>query len=118
MNVTTISCKSALSQSRLLGYDYALNPYRGCEHGCSYCYAPYVLHEDREWGGFVDVKLDIPSVLSKELGRRKKGVVGISTVTDPYQPIEKKYELTRTCLEHLLRHDFPICIQTKSALAL
>jgi DNA repair photolyase len=50
------------------------------------------------------------------LKKKKSGVVAISTVTDPYQPIEKKYKLTRYCLEQLLIHDFPICIQTKSNL--
>jgi len=118
MQVTTVHCKSALTSSKLLGYRYALNPYRGCEHACAYCYAPYVLHEDREWGEFVDVKLNIPSVLARELRRREKGVIGISTVTDPYQPAEKRYELTRRCLEVLCRHSFPISIQTKSSLVL
>ena len=49
---------------------------------------------------------------------KKKGVVGLGTVTDPYQPAEKKYEITRRCLELLLMHDFPVCIQTKSSLVL
>lgn len=53
-------------------------------------------------------------VLSKELKSKKSGVVGLSTVTDPYQPIEEKYRLTRYCLEQLLRYDFPVHIQTKS----
>jgi DNA repair photolyase len=118
MKVSTILCKSALSPTGLMGYDYSLNPYRGCEHACSYCYAPYVIHEEREWGGFVDAKINIQSVLSKELRNKKKGVVGISTVTDPYQPIETRYELTRSCLEELKRFDFPICIQTKSTMVL
>ena len=55
---------------------------------------------------------------SKELRAKKKGVVGLGTVTDPYQPAEKKYEITRRCLELLLMHDFPVCIQTKSSLVL
>ncbi len=118
MRIRNILCKTALSPSRLLGNDYALNPYRGCEHGCIYCYAPYVLREERAWGGFVDVKENIARVLSKELGRRKRGVVGIGTVTDPYQPLEKRHELTRQCLVELLKKDFPIYIQTKSDLVL
>jgi DNA repair photolyase len=118
MKISPISCKSALSQSRLLGYDYALNPYRGCQHACSYCYAPYVIHEDRLWGEFVDAKEKIPEVLARELRRKKKGVVGISTVTDSYQQVEKRFELTRGCLQELLYYSFPICIQTKSSLVL
>jgi len=77
---------------------------------------------DRErqklWGKFVDAKINAPEVLSKELLRRKKGVVGLSTITDPYQPLEREYELTRKCLENLVEHDFSISIQTKSSLVL
>ncbi|HEC86796.1 MAG TPA: radical SAM protein, partial [Thermoplasmatales archaeon] len=56
--------------------------------------------------------------LAKELKKKRCGTIGISTVTDPYQPIEKKYRLTRLCLEQLIRYDFPIDIQTKSDLVL
>jgi len=69
-----------------------------------------------DWGLFVDVKTNIPIILSKELKNKKPGTVGVSTVTDPYQPIENKYRLTRYCLEQLLKYDFPVCIQTKSSL--
>jgi len=119
MKITEIECKSALSSSSLPGLTYSLNPYRGCQHNCAYCYVPNVLRIPRsEWGGFVETRKNIPSILAKELKKKKPGVVGISTVTDPYQPIEKKYNLTRYCLEQLLIHDFPIHIQTKSNLVL
>ena len=119
MKITEVKCKTALSKSNLPGLDYSLNPYRGCQHSCAYCYVPNVLRIKREdWGGFVNVKTNIPVVLSKELRTKKPGVVAISTVTDPYQPVEKKYKLTRYCLEQLLRYDFPVCIQTKSDLIL
>jgi DNA repair photolyase len=111
--------KSALSPSKLPGLDYALNPYRGCQHACVYCYAPSVIHwKSGKWGGLVEAKVNLPRILSKELRVKKKGVVGLGTVTDPYQPAEKKYEITRRCLELLLMHDFPVCIQTKSSLVL
>jgi len=114
-----IKVKSALSPSKLPGLDYALNPYRGCEHACIYCYAPSVIHRDRgKWGELIEVKINLPRILSKELRVKRKGVVGLGTVTDPYQPAEKKYEITRRCLELLLMHDFPVCIQTKSSLVL
>ena len=119
MEIKEIKCKTALSSSSLPGLDYSLNPYRGCQHKCAYCYVPNVIKTDRSrWGDFVDVKTNIPVVLSKELKKKKPGIVGISTVTDPYQPVEKKYHLTRYCLEQLLIHDFPICIQTKSNLVI
>jgi DNA repair photolyase len=68
------------------------------------------------WGEFVDVKVNAPEVLRREILKRKKGKVFLSSLTDPYQPLEKKYQLTRKCLEILLRHQFSIIIQTKSAL--
>jgi len=118
MKVNEVIVKSALSKSSLPGLVYALNPYRGCSHACTYCYAPSVLRENRQWGEFVDVKLNLPSVLAKEVASKQKGVVGIGTVTDAYQPIERKYEMTRKCLEALLKKDWPISIQTKSDLVL
>jgi len=119
IKIKEVSCKTALSKSLLPGLDYSLNPYYGCQHGCVYCYAPNVLKIEREkWGKFVNIRRNMPKVLSKELRKKEKGVVGISTVTDPYQPLEKKFKLTRYCLQELLKYDFPICVQTKSDLVL
>ena len=119
MKINIVNCKSALSKSNLPGLDYSLNPYRGCEHNCAYCYVPNVLRIKRsEWGSFVNIKQNIPTVLSKELKTKKPGIIALSTVTDPYQPVEKKFKLTRFCLEQLLRYDFPVHIQTKSNLVL
>ena len=115
MQINEIKCKTALSKSKLPGLDYSLNPYRGCQHNCYYCYVPNILRIPRsDWGGFVNVKTNIPVVLAKELRTKKPGIVGISTVTDPYQQVEAKYRLTRYCLEQLLYRDFPVHIQTKS----
>ncbi len=118
MKLREVSCSTALSPSSLPGLDYALNPYRGCSIGCVYCYSPSVLRESRPWGGFVDVKRNIPAVLAKELKRSRRGVVGLGTVTDGYQPLEPRFHLTRYCLEQLARFDFPVSIQTKSSLVL
>jgi DNA repair photolyase len=118
MKYTETTCKTALSKSLLPGLDYSLNPYTGCEHGCVYCYAPSTIRYGgpEPWGTFVTAKTNIPVVLERELRRSKPGVVGISTVTDPYQPVERGLKLTRSCLEVLLAKGFPVCIQTKSAL--
>ncbi|MEF8879669.1 MAG: radical SAM protein [Candidatus Thermoplasmatota archaeon] len=117
VKISEIKCKTALSESKLPGLKYSLNPYTGCEHSCIYCYVPNVTHVYRNrWGNFVKIKKNIPVVLSKELRKKTRGRVGVSTVTDPYQPIEKKQRITRYCLEQLLMHDFPVCIQTKSKL--
>lgn len=118
MKVREVSCRTGLSPTRLPRLDYALNPYRGCAIGCVYCYGPSVLRETRPWGRFVDVKKNIPAVLAKELKRVKRGVIGIGTVTDGYQPIEMRYRITRYCLEQIARFDFPVSVQTKSSLVL
>jgi DNA repair photolyase len=70
------------------------------------------------WGEFVDVKINAPEVLSKQLQRARRGTVWISSVCDPYQPLEAKYGLTRRCLKELLEKQFPVNIQTKSKLVL
>ena len=118
---SSIACKTALSPSRLPGLRYSLNPYVGCEHGCRYCYSPSTLRDEwmgLNWGKFVRAKLNIVEVLAREAKRKPKGTVGVSTVTDPYQPIEARLELTRKCIELLSKHDFPVSIQTKSGLVL
>ncbi len=116
---TSITCKTALSLSSLPGLTYSLNPYVGCEHGCAYCYSPSVLRDKQlsdRWGEVVRAKSNIAEVLAHEVEHKQKAVVGVSTVTDPYQPIEAKLELTRKCLQTLAKRDFPVSIQTKSSL--
>lgn len=84
----------------------------------SNCYSPAVLKETMPWGRFVDAKVNAVEVLENEVKRKPRGTVGISTVTDPYQPLEAKLELTRKCIGPLSSHGFDICIQTKSDLVL
>jgi DNA repair photolyase len=119
MIVRQIYAKSILSKSRV--FDYTINPYVGCQHGCTYCYARFMKRttgHTEPWGEFVDVKINAPELLRKEIDRKTPGRVWISGVCDPYQPIEARYELTKKCLEILVQHDWPITIQTKSALVL
>jgi len=115
-----VDCRTALSPSRLPGLDLALNPYRGCEHRCAYCYAQDVTRfaTDRPWGDTVEVRANIVARLKTELVRGVSGVCGIGTVTDPYQPAEVEYELTRGCVAMLRRFDARISILTKSDLVL
>jgi len=70
------------------------------------------------WGEFVDVKVNAPHLLRRQLKRARRGVVSLSTVTDPYQPLEKKYKLTRECLEALLERQFTVSLLTRSSLCL
>lgn len=121
MKITEITCKSILTKSGIEAVDYALNPYVGCGHGCVYCYASFMKRftgHKEEWGTFVDVKVNAAEVLARQMRRAKQGNIAFGTVTDPYQPLEKKYEITRACLEVLTAYDLPISILTKSALVL
>lgn len=114
-----VESKSVLSRSRIYGVDYSVNPYLGCEHGCVYCYARFMLkyaHRDADWGRFAHPKANAPDVLERELREARKGLVLLSSVTDPYQPLERKYNLTRRILQRLSQHQFPVSILTKSSL--
>lgn len=111
----------ALTPSGLPDIDYALNPYVGCAHGCTYCYArAYVRDAEvaREWGSIVKIRVNLIDVLIKDVGRLKPGVVGLATITDPYQPIEASQHLSRESLKILLRAGFKVDLQTKSPLVL
>lgn len=119
--IREIKAKSILTKSGIPGVVYCVNPYVGCSHGCRYCYATFMKKytgHTEPWGSFVDVKINAPEILQKQLKRAKRGSVLISSVTDAYQPIESKYKLTRQCLEALLQCQFPVDILTKSPLVL
>ena len=120
MIIREIQAKSILNKSKV--FDYCLNPYTGCQTGCFYCYArlfiPRYSGHKEPWGEFVDVKVNAVELLKKQLKRAKKGTVWVSSVCDPYQPLEAEYGLTRGCLEELLKKQFPVNIQTKSKLVL
>lgn len=121
MILREITCKSILSPSNIPDVEYALNPYIGCGHGCVYCYATFMkrfTNHPEPWGQFVDVKVNGPDRLRRDLRRATDGEVLLSSVTDPYQPIEKKYRVTRACLEILQQVKLPVSILTKSALVL
>ncbi|MCJ7813006.1 radical SAM protein [bacterium] len=119
--ISEITCKSIINRSRIPGLDYTINPFTGCQHGCVYCYARFMIkytHHHTEWGSFVDVKVNGPEVLKKQLRKLPRGLVSLSTVTDPYQSSERKYQITRQILSELLEHQFPVSILTKSNLVL
>lgn len=119
MIINEIQSKTILSASKV--YPYVINPYTGCQHNCLYCYAHFMKRftgHKEPWGQFVDVKLNAPSLLSREITRKRKDRVWISGVCDPYQPLEAKYKLTRQCLEILVDNHWPVTIQTRSPLVL
>lgn len=119
MIINKIRSKTILSISKV--YPYVINPYRGCQHNCSYCYAHFMKRftgHKEPWGQFVDVKENAPELLKLEINKKKPGKVWISGVCDPYQPLEAKYKLTRQCLEILAQHNWPAIVQTRSPLVL
>jgi DNA repair photolyase len=113
----------AYNESPDVGFNASINPYRGCEHGCIYCYARPT-HEYLGFSAGLDfetrilVKEDAPELLREELSSRgwKPQVLGISGVTDAYQPIESRLQLTRKCLEVLAEYRNPVVIITKNQL--
>lgn len=122
--IKEIKVKSILVPSKLPEADYVINPYVGCAFGCSYCYASFmgrfVNKKVEDWGNYVFAKVNLPKILDKELRnfKHKDKSVFLSSVTDPYQGAEGKYQLTRKALELLLKHKWQgtVGILTKSPL--
>src|SRR5205807_5837868 len=106
-----------------VGFDVSINPYRGCEHGCIYCYArpthEYLgLSAGLDFETKIFVKEDAPQLLRRELAspRWEPRVLGLSGVTDPYQPVERRLRLTRRCLEVMAEFRQAVGIVTKNRL--
>lgn len=120
-DIQYVQSASILTEAKgfMEAYDYTLNPYSGCSFGCNYCYAAFFARssdEKENWGNWLKVKENALQLLMKW---RKKPLIDktiyISSVTDPYQPIEKQIELTRSILKELLNYHKPrLVIQTRS----
>lgn len=117
--------KSVLNRVEGMPFPWSINPYRGCYHQCVFCYArrTHTFLEDDgvgRWGSRIYVKTNAPAVLRTELAKRswKHEHVAIGTVTDPYQPLEGRYRLTRGILEALRDYDTPASLITRSPLVI
>src|SRR5580765_4989604 len=115
-----ITCRSALNPVKGMPFEWTLNPYRGCTHGCHYCYArryhvQFEMNADDEFASVILVKRNFVETLQRELDRPSwtREQVAVGTATDPYQPIEGHYKLTRGCIEALVRGRTPIGLVTK-----
>jgi DNA repair photolyase len=115
-----VTCRSALNAVKGMPFRWTLNPYRGCTHACHYCFArryqsQFALGPDDEFSSLIFVKHNFPDVLRRELEKPswKKELVALGTATDPYQPIEGRYKLTRRSLEELLAARTPVALVTK-----
>ena len=115
-----VTCRSALNPVKGMPFAWTLNPYRGCTHACHYCFArryqtQFALGPDDEFSSLIFVKQNFPEVLRRELEKPswKRELVALGTATDPYQPIEGHYKLTRRSLEALIACRTPVGIVTK-----
>ena len=118
-----IRTASALNRVRGMGFKWSLNPYQGCAHGCHYCFARryHYLHNldpDEDFSGIIFAKVNVSEALRSELSRPswRHEMVAVGTATDPYQPVEGKYRLTRKCLEVFCLKENPICLVTKGTM--
>ena len=113
-----INVKDYVVKSKLPASDYVINPYVGCPHACKYCYASFMKRftgHDEEWGKFIDIKICDKAISKKILNGK---TVFLSSVTDCYNPFEKKYFVTQNILKQLVDIDCKIIICTKSDLIL
>ena len=118
-----ITCRSAMNRVSGMPFRWSLNPYRGCVHGCHYCFARrfhayFDLNAGDDFTSIIFVKTNVGRVLREELSLRswRRETVSVGTATDPYQPIEGKYRLTRACLEAFADWSSPMTLVTKGTM--
>jgi DNA repair photolyase len=116
-------CRNALNRVRGMPFAFSLNPYMGCAHRCTFCYVrAFEARADRPWddryGASIRVKTNVAEVLRRELARRswRREPVAIGAATDPYQPAEGRYRLTRACVEAFSEAESPFSIITRGPL--
>jgi DNA repair photolyase len=120
-----VTCRSALNRVEGMPFKWTLNPYRGCTHGCHYCFArryhvQFEMDSSDEFASVILVKRNLLAVLRRELDRPSWGRehVAVGTATDPYQPIEGHYRLTRGVIEALARSRTPMGLVTKGPMVI
>ena len=118
-----IQCKSVINRVRGMDFKWSVNPYKGCVHSCHYCFARRYhafmdMNPGEDFSGVVFAKVNAPQVIRWELARPswKREMVALGTATDPYQPAEGHYRITRGILEALLDYRTPVGIITKGTL--
>src|SRR5579864_6469131 len=116
-------CRSALNRVQGMGFGWSLNPYMGCVHRCTFCYVrAFEQRADRpsddRYGTSIRVKTNVAEVLRRELARPswQREVVAVGAATDPYQPAEGRYRLTRACIEAFAEAASPFSIITRGPL--
>jgi DNA repair photolyase len=121
MKISEINAKSIISKTGIPTADYVINPYVGCTHSCIFCYAKFMKRftgHKEDWGEFIDIKINAPDLIPGEGSKYKGKYVLLSSVTDPYLPLERKYKLTRRIIQKLIPLEPILGILTKSDLVL
>jgi len=121
MIVAEIESKSIISKTGIPGADYVINPYVGCIHSCIFCYARFMKRftgHKEEWGQFLDVKVNAPNLIPQKTSKYQGKHIFLSSVTDPYLPLEREYKLTRQIIHKLIPLKPSLGILTKSDLVL
>lgn len=121
MIIREIESKSIISKTGISIADYVINPYVGCIHSCIFCYARFMKRftgHGEEWGDFIDVKINAPDLIPKKATKYRGKYIFLSSVTDPYLPLEHKYGLTRQIIGKLIPLKPTLGILTKSDLIL
>ena len=116
MKINFREAKNIITKSNIPSIDYVINPYTGCQHGCIYCYAEFMIrftgHKGDKWGQFLDIKtFELNKIKPQKYDGKR---ILISSVTDPYIPLELKFQNTRKILEKLVGTKAEIVILTKS----
>ncbi len=112
-----VKIKRILNPTSINLGEYVINPFMGCEHSCIYCYVRsnrITIKKNKPWGQYVDIRVNAPELLEKELVSRKPRIVLLGSTTECFQPIERKYRITRRILEILNRHKVYYVILTRS----
>lgn len=121
IKVREIKARSIITTSLLPDADFVINPYVGCIHSCFYCYARFMkrfTNHSEPWGKFIDVKINAPELIPTDSNKYIGKSILLSSVTDPYLPLERKLKLTRRILEKLISLKPALGILTKSDLVL
>ena len=129
IKIQEVQAKSIIAKTSVPSADYVINPYTGCQFGCMYCFATFmgrfVGEKNEDWGKYVYIKTNAVELLEEKdihrlMKKKPHPKVVISTVTDPYQGIEKKYRLTRGILQTFAKHDYQgrVGVLTKSPMVL
>lgn len=121
MIIREIDAKSIISKTGIPIADYVINPYVGCIHSCIFCYARFMKRftgHNEEWGKFLDTKVNGPDLIPTKTKKYEDKYIFLSSVTDPYLPLERKYKLTRRIIQKLIPLKPALGILTKSDLIL